>query len=124
MKITLEELLSNLPTVILMWTTFTLCWGVYINIAFYQMVAFTRRHKTENRVLDACNGKFIFLANIILTGYLLFEPHLTTMGDAIVVIDVFYTAYLFAASISLARWWKVRQEYDVDIISHNDHILT
>lgn len=124
MLITSEELLSNLPTALLVWTAITLCWGVYINIAFHRMMAFADKYKKGRRPADVCNSKFITLANLILGTYLLFEPHLVPMGDAIVVINVFYSAYLLAASTTIARWWKTKDKHKVEHLTSDEHILT
>lgn len=124
MQITSEELLSNLPTALLVWTALTLCWGVYINIAFHRMMAFADKYKKGRRPSDVCNSKFITLANLILLTYLLFEPQLSAIGDAIVVVNVFFSAYLLSATISVSRWWKTKDKYTKTDSSPDEHILT
>lgn len=123
MSITSEQILSNLPALLLMWTTLTLAWGVYINVVFQRMMSFADRFKKGRRAADMCNSKFIFLANLALTTYLLFEPHLASMGDAIVVINTFYNVYLVSASVTVARWWMSRDKH-LSSEHSDDHILT
>lgn len=115
---TAEQVLSNLPTIIVAWTALTLCWGVYIHAVYTQMMNHADIEKGGHRPTDAYNATFIVIANCVLFIFLLVEPMFVDLADPIIVIDIFYTAYLILASVTVCKWWKSKR------ISPNSHLLT
>lgn len=107
---TAEQVLSKLPIAITLWTAITLCWGVYIHSAFNRMMVYADAYKGGRRKTDVINTWFIMLANASLISFLLLEPIIASYSDAVIVINVFYDAFLIAASITICRWWKSKVE--------------
>lgn len=92
------ELLSKLPYLLTIWTSICLCWGLYLTTQMCKCVVLSNI-KPQNAVTLG----FTVLANILLLMYLFFEPQIAnTFGDAIVVINVFYTAFLITMSYNMS----------------------
>jgi hypothetical protein len=90
------DLLSNLPYVLTFWTSVVFCWGLYVSALLY-------RGLKSNTSTSCYAFTFIItiVADLVLLLYLIFEPELAkSMGDAIIVIDVFYTAFLTSMCLS------------------------
>lgn len=118
---TAEQILSNLPITLLAWTATTLCWGVYIHVTMNKIIAFADQYKGGARTSDKTNVTFIMLINAILIAFLLMHPVLSNLSDAIVVVNVFYDAYLTALTRTACRWWKTRFQF---VNPSDEHILT
>lgn len=92
----LATLLSKLPFILTFWTSIILCWGIYLNIS---MVRDFGKHCFSNPLIATFASTVV--ANVVLVLYLIFEPELArSAGDAIIVIDVFYTSVLAVVSFS------------------------
>lgn len=125
--LTLETILSNLPTVLSLWTAFTLSWGLYIMFSFRHMIAFAHKKKCGCRPQDKSNVHFMMSVNAILGIFLVGEPWLaTSASDAIFVINTFYSVYLVPASITVARWWFTKPTFAQRTSKSipEDHLLT
>lgn len=125
--LTLETILSNLPTVLSLWTALTLSWGLYIMFSFRHMIAFAKKQKCVCRPQDKSNVQFMMSVNALLALFLLGEPWLaTSFGDAIFVINTFYSVYLVPASITVARWWFTKPAFAQRNSKRipEDHLLT
>lgn len=103
----LEQLLSKLPYVLTFWTSALLCWGLFLN--FRMLKALKLPCAPEIQKLRVYNIASTTIANVILFLYLMFEPSLAkSIGDAIIVINVFYTAFLVFASVVIDEWFHVK----------------
>lgn len=102
---TAEQVLSNLPFAITLWTALTLCWGLYILTAHNKILVLSQANASST-TLDKYHSVFLMVGNAILVAFLMLQPRLTQYSDAIVVADVFFGAYLLAASIAIGKWWK------------------
>lgn len=103
---TAELVLSKLPLIITLWTAITLCWGVYMHGAFNKMMSYADQHKGGRRMTDKYNTWFIMAANVLLTVFLFIENMLAQYADVIIVINVFYDAFLVVSTITACRWWQ------------------
>lgn len=121
---TLKTILVNLPTLLTIWTTLTLSWGVYVMVMYCRMIRFARKFKKGCRQTDITNVKCMLAFNVILLAYLCIEPYIV-IGDAITVMNTFYTFYLLPSSITIARWWLSRPTYSAPPPeAEDDHALT
>lgn len=94
---------------------------MYVKMINYRTVRGFKRRV----IVDRCNSKFIVLANFVLLSYLMFEPSLLEYcGDAFIVINIFYNAYLITASLRVFGWWRsktIREHKQANLV---DHMLT
>lgn len=101
----LEQLLSKLPYILTIWTSVILCWGLYINSLMFK--ALTVPASSDAHASRLCSACCTAMANIILLCYLMFEPQLArNFGDAVIVINVFYTMFLILMSVTLPCRFK------------------
>lgn len=92
----LEGWLSKLPFLMTCWTSIALCWGVYLDLSMYRRFGLKCLHNPFVATFVST-----IAANLVLFFYLIFEPELArSAGDAILVIDVFYTCALVALTIN------------------------
>jgi len=123
--LTTEAILSNLPTVLSLWSALVLSWGTYAMFAYGNMIRFATKCNRHCRPTDKSNVKFMIAANLLMAVYLICEPYLaSTIADAIVVINVFYSAYLIPTSLTLVRWWKKQNKDKQSLVTQEDHLLT
>lgn len=100
---TAEELLSNLPMLIVVWTAITLCWGLYVHIAL------NRLHRQLSDIgieKENYSTYFTIFANGVLMSFLVLEPMFVDYMDMIIVVNVFYSVYLAYSTIGICRLWK------------------
>lgn len=109
MNISAELILSNLHVLVIGWTALTLCWGIYIQAAFMQMMSYAVKKHGGQRETDSVNLYFMILANVALVAALLVEGVVINFVDVLIVINIFYNTYLFAGSYNVCRWWKSKQ---------------
>lgn len=103
---TAELILSKLPLIITLWTAVTLCWGIYINGTFINMMSYADRFKNGRRITDVYNTWFTAAVNALLVMFLVTEHLVVQYADAIIVINVFFDAFLVVATITACRWWQ------------------
>lgn len=101
---TAEQILTNLPNAIVFWTAITLSWGVYMCWLYSRSV---------NVKLWAGETEYVWnvycmvLANAVLITLLILESLLAYFMDAVIVINVFYGAYLTYIS-----WFMITSAVD------------
>lgn len=122
----LEMILSNLPMVLILWSALSLSWGLYIMVSFQNMIRFAEAHNIECHAHDRYNVYFMVASNAVLATFLVLEPILApTIGDAIVVLNTFYSVYLVPTTVSIAQWWRTKTKLELAPVDEtNDHLLT
>lgn len=119
----LETLVGNLPGLLSMWTALTLSWGIYTAFAYGKMLNLVNKYYGGRSSTGTCNFVSMVGANVLLAAYLLSETHLVNLaGDSIIVVNIFYNAYLTFVSISLAQWWAHRKSYSTAV--YQPHAFT
>lgn len=102
-----EQVLSNLPLILTVWTCASFLWGTLVAI-IYSKIA--RRKLTHLCCLSTC-GKCqliaLWAANAVLLAFLIIDHTIgCSFGDAVTVINVFYDTYLMCAMPYVFSWFK------------------
>lgn len=103
----LEQLLSKLPFILTIWTSILLCWGTFLNVRMVKSLKTpTSQTLCQLRTYHlTCNSAGI----VVMMLYLMFEPALASnVGDAIIVINVFYTFFLTFASSLISESFQTK----------------
>jgi hypothetical protein len=108
-----ELLVFNLPSVINIWTIIILCWGVLIGINYASMVNWTRHRLGYNRLCDVSHLLLILSTTTALGMYLGVSKVTTFVGGSILVVDVFYTAFLIESTFEIMMWMLSRHRYNL-----------
>jgi hypothetical protein len=100
-------ILEFIPLVISIWSGLTLAWGVYVGVWFDNLL--TSSTSESQREEDQAYILFIWGANIMifLLGFVvpIATPSIRgSIGDAVLVLNVFYTSFLIFCTVLLARW--------------------
>lgn len=103
---TSEQLLSSLPALINLWSVVTLGWGVYVLLMYNKAISHARTKKLDY-TNSRCNTIFILFGNTALITFLMVEPLVINVADAIIVTNAVFGGYLVLASLALSRWWKM-----------------
>ena len=100
-------ILEFIPLVISVWSGLTLAWGVYVGVWFDKLLTTSSNdtHREEDEAYILC----IWGANILifLLGFVvpIATPSIRgSIGDAVLVLNVFYTSFLIFCTVLLARW--------------------
>ena len=105
-------ILEYLPLAINIWTGLTLCWGIFVGYWFDRILKIPLEYDHQHRIEDDvyvfsiwCANSLIFIVGFILP---LFTPDVgNSIGDAVIVLNVFYTSFLISCTIGLIRWTLV-----------------
>jgi hypothetical protein len=103
-----ERILSNLPWITILWTSLSLCWGLYIGVTYTAMLHWNYTHQKQIRIYDVPHLIVIYAVNTFLMLYLWSDSVLALVGGAIIVINVFYTTLLVETTFEIIRWAKVQ----------------
>lgn len=105
--ISADTTLLYIPLVISILTGLTLTWGVFIGCWLDYTIRSPAHvhHRTDDDIYELS----IWCANIVIFILGFMVPIITpgfrsSIGDAVVVIDVFYASFLVLCTINLLRW--------------------
>lgn len=100
-----SDLLYTLPSLLYVWSIFSLVWGTIAGMLLYSVCKKSRACKHAIRDSDRYVLWLIAAVNIFLTWFVLTVP-LSMNVSWIAIINVFYTAQLTYVSVDVSRWWK------------------
>lgn len=103
---TAEQILSNLPFAITLWTALTLCWGLYVMAAYSRVVNAVVASGGKKTANEVCHTGFLMIGNTLLVAFLMLEPSLTSIADTMIVINTFFSVYLASSSFAIGKWWR------------------
>lgn len=103
----LEQALTHLPWIIVIWTSITLCWGLYMGITYTMMLLWmrTRSGFVKGYDLHLC---VICSLNAILAAFLWNDTVSHIVSGAILVVNVFYTSILIETTLEVIHWNKLK----------------
>jgi hypothetical protein len=107
-----ETLISILPTILSYWTGILLSWGCYVGISYVQILAHHKSDIRGSRDCDVIVAATVWTLNAILVVFLFLLPQsiITLCGDAIIVLDIWYTLFLTYCSIGIRKWLTYRHQ--------------
>jgi hypothetical protein len=112
--ITTGGLLRCLPWVAIIWTAISLAWGVYAGISYTYMINWAMNHSGRVRRCDVPIAWILHIVNLFLLSYLWWDSVFVTVGDAVLIINLFYTVFLGGVTLQLIRWAKAERLSAVD----------
>lgn len=114
-----ESFLSNFPTFLTLWSALTLSWGAFATVTYYKLVRYTVSYNCEHVCYNA-NVVTMIIANCFIFGYLIFGSWLThNVGDAIAVINIFYTVYLIPLTVCIYKSWRCK----LDLLQETEYTI-
>lgn len=106
----MDNILTNLPLLIVFWTACTMCWGVLAGGALGKLMLSSWMERGTRRS-DIHALIFILAMTILDLLYLTGNSRVgATIGDSIVVLNIFYNTYLACISTALIKWWNVPKD--------------
>lgn len=98
--------LSNLHSIITVWTAVNLSWGLYVLALYSTLCKRSMRIHGSVRENDRCNVRFLSGGNILLALFLVTcAIGFPAWGESFLVINTFFTVYLIPSSVNLTKWW-------------------
>ena len=107
-----EQISMSLPWILLIWTWIALMWGTSVGAAYRYIINRATSDRGRCRTCDMYISRFVWITNSILLASLLLQQYLPEFANdafnAVLVIDIFYSAFLCVASNSVFKWWKFK----------------
>lgn len=108
---TAEQVLINIPIILLYWSALSIAWGSYVlhtRLSYIQLDRITQPKKQSS----IYNAVFLAITITILVSCMLFQPLIANHVDVLFVANIFFTSYLTYSFIFVKSYWREKSRAD------------